>query len=90
MNGTIEGMGSDGIRLFGDAITVEKVNAISNGGNGFLLTSSVETYGATSPPPVLHNPNGDGRLQSVRLGIGLNLVVGEADCPERTNTYPQL
>jgi hypothetical protein len=39
MNGTIQGMGSDGVMLYGDAITIEKVSAVSNGGNGFHLVA---------------------------------------------------
>jgi Right handed beta helix region len=38
-NGTIEGMGQDGISLDGDAFTVEDMHVTGNGGNGITLGS---------------------------------------------------
>lgn len=38
LNGSISGMGLDGIQITGDASSVEKINADNNGGNGIWLT----------------------------------------------------
>lgn len=46
-NGTIQGMGQDGIRLYGDSNLVENVSARSNGFNGIDLRNSFDEGAST-------------------------------------------